>query len=432
MKKNGRDALRGKLRIDEANLEKINEFLLEEDNPLISDLLEIVDRYGGVDEINRKAREAGRLENLLAMLEAKKSPFLKDLEWLGKQRDRGAFVSIPEYRRGILGAKAKTTKFDNSYAVTLEISALNFFPWLIEEARTAIANRDLMPGRYIRVRSMVEQVEDDDVIATQAAMRIIGASFVETLDTKGLMPGADGLPLNRHIGGPATITGYFGGIGMPNDLSLKWVDEYLHYYTTYGVKQALNTNSGSVLLGYLLHKLGVDMEFKISVFLGIDNPYSALWTLMTAKLLSRPDGSTPLIGFNLSNSVDNETIELTAKTRGAWGFEDIVRIEHHITEAYQSIVRQPYNRQAELMELAGRVKNISAKHEGGIPETEAKRDHPSDILNYFTPKKDIIAQGLMPKYLANYLDKHAAVNATARMLTERGQTFIAAEKLHAK
>jgi hypothetical protein len=432
MKTKDRAETRKKLRIDEENLKQINDFLLKDDNPLIDDLLKIVDKYGGVEEINRKAREAGELDNLLSRLEKRKSPHLKDLEWLGKQRDKNAFISIPEYRRRILGVKSKSMKFDESFAVTLEISALNFFPWLIEEAKKSIADQELMPGRYIRVRSMKEQVEDDDIVATQAAMQIIGASFVETLDTKGLIPGPDGAPLNRHLGGPDTITGYFGGIGMPNDLALKWVDEYLHYYTTYGVKQALNTNTGSVLLGYFLHKLGVDMEFKISVFLGIDNPYSVLWTLMTAKLFSRPDGSTPLIGFNLSNSVNNETIELTAQIRKPWGFEDIVRIEHHVTEAYKSIVRQPYNRQAELVALAGHVKNISAKHEGGLPETEKTRDHPSDILNYFTPKKDIVEKGLMPKYLANYLDKHAALNQTAKMLTEQGLTFIAAEKLHSK
>ena len=432
MKTKDRAETRKKLRIDEENLKQINDFLLKDDNPLIDDLLKIVDKYGGVEEINKKAREAGELDNLLSMLEKRKSPHLKDLEWLGKQRDKNAFISIPEYRRRILGVKSKSMKFDESFAVTLEISALNFFPWLIEEAKKSIADQELMPGRYIRVRSMKEQVEDDDIVATQAAMQIIGASFVETLDTKGLIPGPDGAPLNRHLGGPDTITGYFGGIGMPNDLALKWVDEYLHYYTKYGVKQALNTNTGSVLLGYFLHKLGVDMEFKISVFLGIDNPYSVLWTLMTAKLFSRPDGSTPLIGFNLSNSVNNETIELTAQIRKPWGFEDIVRIEHHVTEAYKSIVRQPYNRQAELVALAGHVKNISAKHEGGLPETEKTRDHPSDILNYFTSKKDIVEKGLMPKYLVNYLDKHAALNQTAKMLTEQGLTFIAAEKLHSK
>jgi len=39
---------------------------------------------------------------------------------------------------------------------------------------------------------------------------------------------------------------------------------------------------------------------------------------------------------------------------------------------------------------------------------------------------------LMSKLLANYLDKHAALNQTAKMLTEKGLTFIAAEKLHRK
>jgi hypothetical protein len=424
--------IRNKLRINEENLKQINEFLLQADNPLINDLLKIVDKYGGVEEINDKAREAGKLDNLLHMLKERGSPYQKDIEWLGKQREKNAFISIPEYRRKILGVKPNSMSFDESFAVTLEISALNFFPWLIEEAKKSIADQELMPARYIRVRSMKEQVDDDDIVATQAAMRIIGASFVETLDTKGTIPGLDGAPVNRHLGGPELITGYFGGIGMPNDLALKWADEYLHYYTKYGVKQILNTNAGSVLLGYFLYKLGVDIEFKISVFLGIDNPYSVLWTLMTAKLFSRPDGSTPLIGFNLSNSVNNETIELTAQIRRPWGFEDIVRIEHHVTEAYRSIVRQPYNRQTELIALADHVKNISAKHEGGLPETEETRDRPSDILDYFMPKKDIVEKGLMPKLLANYLDKHAALNQTAKMLTEKGLTFTAAENLHRK
>lgn len=287
-----------------------------------------------------------------------------------------------------------------------------------------------MPSRYIRVRSMKEQVEDDDVLAFAAAMQIIGASYVQTLDTKGTMPGLDGKPVNVHLSGPDTITGYFGGVGEPNEYALKWVDEFLHYYTEYGLRQVLNTNPGTVLLGYFMRKLGIDIEFKISVFLGIDNPYSIFWTLMTAKLLSRDDGSTPLIGFNLSNSVSNGTIELAARARRAFGFEDIVRIEHHITEAYKSIVRQPYDRTNELVELANHVKNIGAKHEGGIPEIDKNREHPSDILDYFMPKKDIIEKGLMPKLLANYLDKHEALNKTAEALTKHGLTFIAAQHLH--
>ena len=425
-------ALGEKLIIREEKVEEVNAFLLREDNPLINGVLEIVDRFGGVEEINRKAKENSKLENIMKRLERKKSPFVKDLEWLKKQRDKGAFISIPEYRKKVLGRRAESIKFDESFAVTLEISACNFFPWLIEEAKKAIKQQDLMPARYIRVRSMKEQVEDSDILAFAAAMQIIGASYVQTLDTKGTMPGPDGKPINVHLGGPETITGYFGGVGVPNEYALKWVEEYLHYYTEYGVRQVLNTNIGTVLLGFLLHKLGIDIEFKISVYLGTDNPYSILWILMMAKLFSREDGTTPLIGFNLSNSVNNRTIELSAYIRKAFGFEDIVRIEHHITEAYKSIVRQPYDRLNELLELADHVKNISAKHEGAPPEVEKTREHPSDILDYFMPKKEIMEKRLMPKLLANYLDKHDAVNRTARALTEKGLTFIAAQNLHKK
>jgi hypothetical protein len=421
-----------KLKIKEANLKEINDFLLRKDNPLVNGLLEIVEKHGGVDEINRKANESRKLENLMARLEKKHSPFVKNLEWLTKQRDNSAFISVSEYRKKTLGKNADSTKFDDSFAVTLEISAFNFFPWLIEEAKRSIEKQQLMPSRYIRVRSMKEQVEDDDVLAFAASMQIIGASYVQTLDTKGTLPGPDGKPINVHLGGADTITGYFGGVGAPNEYALKWVDEFLHYYTEYGLQQVLNTNPGTVLLGYMLRKLGIDIEFKISVFMGNDNPYSILWTLMTAKLLSRDDGSTPLIGFNLSNSVNNKTLELSAYVRNSFGFEDIVRLEHHITEAYKSIVRQPYDRTDELVKIADHVKNISAKHEGGNPEIEKARDHPSDILEYFMPKKDIIEKGLMSKLLQNYLDKHDAVNRTAEALTKQGLSVIAAQKLHKK
>ena len=426
------DSLRERLRIKEDDLKEINDFLLRRDNRLTNGLLKIIEKYGGVEDINRKAKEARKLENLMKRLEKKKSPHVKDLEWLIKQRDKKAFISIADYRRKILEKKADSMKFDESFAVTLEISAFNFFPWLIEEAKRAIAQKDLMPARYIRVRGMKEQVEDDDILAFAAAMQIIGASYVQTLDTKGTMPGPDGKPINVHLGGPETITGYFGGVGVPNEYALKWADEFLHYYTKYGVQQVLNVNAGTVMLGYWLHKLGIDMEFKISVYAGNDNPYFIFWTLMTAKLFSREDGTTPLIGFNLSNSVNNQTIELSAYIRNAFNFEDIVRIEHHIVETQKSIMRQPYDRLNELLEIADHVKNISAKHEGGIPEIDKNREHPSDILEYFMPKKEITEKGLMPELLGNYLDKHAAVNRTAKALTEKGLTFIAAQNLHEK
>jgi hypothetical protein len=416
--------LRQRLKISAQRLDEINTFLLDPDNALVNRLLDIVARFGGPEEINRKAREAGREENLIARLKEKHSPYVADLEWLMAQRERRAFITLTDYRRKFLGAEADKIAFNEKNAVTLEISALQYFPWVIEEARRSIAQGDLMPGRFIRVRNMREQVQDDDILATAAAMHIVGASYVETLDTRG----TDGA--NVHLGGPATITGYFGGIGSPNDYPFKWIEEYLHYYTTYGIRQVLNTNPGTVFLAYMLHKLGIDNEFKISVFMGNDNPLAVMWTLLAARLFSRDDGTTSLIGFNFSNSVDNTTIRLSDAVREAFALGDVVRFEHHITETWKSIVRQPYLRREELVEIAAQVGNISAKHEGGDPEVEQQRAHPSDILDYFAPKQDVEAQGLMEAFLVNYLDKHDAVNRTAEALTRAGIGVICASHLH--
>jgi hypothetical protein len=180
----------------------------------------------------------------------------------------------------------------------------------------------------------------------------------------------------------------------------------------------------------MLHRLGIDIEFKISVFMGNDNPYAALWTLLGAKLFARDDGTSPLVGFNWSNSVTNQTMELTAQVRQDWGFEDVVRFEHHITETWKSIVRQPYNRRDELVEIADHVANISAKHEGGDPEIDSNREHPSDILDYFRDKSEVIESDDWENLTINFLDKIDALNKTAWALTERGLSFIAAPKFH--
>ena len=53
---------------------------------------------------------------------------------------------------------------------------LRFWPeWAF--AKQAIAQRELMPGRFIRVRKMKEQEQDGDLPAIAAAMQIIGASY---------------------------------------------------------------------------------------------------------------------------------------------------------------------------------------------------------------------------------------------------------------
>lgn len=416
--------LQKKLKISPEKLKAINTILLDPDSQVMKNFFEVVAKYGTPQEINRKHRAARKMENLFRIVQERNPEAINDLNWLIEQRDNGAFVSVADYRRNALGDAADRMKFKDKYAVTLEVSALQYFPWIRPMAEQAILNRTLVPGRFIAVRKMKESEDDGDLPAIVAAMDIIGASFVETLDTKG----TDGS--NPHLGGPATITGYFGGIGQPNEHALMWLDEFLYYYTRYGVQHVLNFNAGTILLGFLLHRIGVDIKFKISVFFGSDNPYHALWIMTMAKLLSRDDGTSPLIGFNWSNSINNQTMELTAEFRKALGFEKVVRFEHHITETWKSIVVQPYNRRDELVQIAGHVANIAAKHEGGDPEVEPTLAHPSDILDYFREKKEVIESGDWDNLQRNFMEKVNAANHTACALAKAGLSFIAAPNLH--
>ena len=416
--------LQQKLAIPPDRLAAINAVFTDPNSTVMKEFLDVVAKYGTPEEINRKHRESRKMEALFAKVRERAPEYIKDLEWLIEQRDRGAFVSVADYRRAVLGPKADTMTFKDEYAVTLEVSALQYFPWIRPMCEKAIAERSLVPGRFIAVRKMKESEADGDLPAIVAALDIMGCSFVETLDTKG----TDGS--NPHLGGPATITGYFGGIGQPDEHALMWLDEFLYYYTNYGVQHVLNFNAGTILLSFLLYKLGVDINFKISVYFGSDNPYHALWIMTMAKLFSRDDGSTPLIGFNWSNSIHNRTMELSAEFRRALGFERHIRFEHHIVETWKSIVIQPYDRRAELVEIADHVANIAAKHEGGLPEVEQTLDHPSDILDYFREKKEVIESGDWDHLQKNFLLKVEAANSTARMLTEKGLSFVAAPNLH--
>jgi hypothetical protein len=416
--------LRHLLAIPTARLKAINSVLLDPDEKVMSDFLAVVAKYGTPEEINRKHRESRKLDHLLKIVNERAPSFVSDLNWLVKQRDNSKFASVSEYQSQVLGKRAKGMKFNEAFAVTLEVSALQYFPWIRPMCERAIKDRSLIPGRFIAVRKMKESELDGDLPAIVAALDIMGASFVETLDTKG----TDGS--NPHLGGPATITGYFGGIGQPNEHALMWLDEFLYYYTNYGVQHVLNFNAGTILLGFLLYRLGVDIQFKISVFFGSDNPYHALWIMLAAKLFSRDDGTSPLIGFNWSNSINNQTMELTAQFRKALGFEEVVRFEHHIIETWKSIVIQPYDRRAELIEIADHVANISAKHEGGDVAVEQTRAHPSDILDYFRDKQEVIDSGDWDNLQQNFMDKVVSCNKSAWALTEKGLSFIAASNLH--
>lgn len=419
-----KNELQARLAIHPDSIEAINDLLLDPEVEAISHLVQIVHRYGTPEEINRKAAEAGSLPNLLRRVEQAQPAYLADLQWLKEQRDRGAFITVDEYRRRVHGERADMMDFNESHAVTLEISSCHYFPWLMRIARLALERGELMPGRFVTTRKMREQEKDGDLPAFAAAMQIIGASYVEQMDTLG----TDGA--NLHARSPETLVGFFGGMGMPNEYPFKWADEFLYYYTTYGVRQVLCLSPGALMISFLLHRLGVDIEFKVSVSMGNDNPLSALWVLLTARLFARQDGSTPLVGFNWSNSVTNATILSGAQIRRRLGFEESVRFEHHVTEAWKGIVAQPYLRRREIAELARSVPNLSGKHEGGDPEIEMLRERPSDIQDYDRALDEVIASGEWDALTQNFLDKFEALNRTARFLTEEGQSFVAARNLH--
>ena len=175
--------LRRRLAIPSARLDDLNALLLDPESRVVNDVLAVIARYGTPEEINARARAAGELPALLERVRVAHPAYLADLEWLAAERDRGAFVSVADFRRGVLGATADTTAFLDDMAVTLEVSALQYFPWVIAAARKAIAERSLMPARWIQVRRMKEQEAEGDLPAIAAAMQIIGASYVETLDT---------------------------------------------------------------------------------------------------------------------------------------------------------------------------------------------------------------------------------------------------------
>ena len=258
------------LSIPAGRLEAINAVLLDPDERVMKDFLAVVAKYGTPDEINHKHLESRKMENLFKKVERSAPGHLKDLKWLIEQRDSGKFINVKDYRKKVLGAKADSIHFKDDYAVTLEVSALQYFPWIREMAENAIDKGSLVPGRFIAVRKMKESEADGDLPAIVAALDIIGASFVETLDTKG----TDGS--NPHLGGPATITGYFGGIGQPNDHALMWLDEFLYYYTNFGVQHVLNFNAGTILLGFLLYRSGSGHPVQNFGFLRIGQPLPCL------------------------------------------------------------------------------------------------------------------------------------------------------------
>src|SRR5512132_2791261 len=99
-------ALTDRLAIQSPAIEEINALISDPNNPVIGALLRVIEKYGTPEEINAKAAEARKLENLMLRLREMESPYLKDLEWLIAQATQRAFISMEDYKKKVLGDRA--------------------------------------------------------------------------------------------------------------------------------------------------------------------------------------------------------------------------------------------------------------------------------------------------------------------------------------
>src|SRR6266511_630386 len=90
------------LRIPCDRLDAINEVLLNPDTKIIQAFMDVIAKYGTPEEINCKAAEARKLENLYAKVRQTNPEYMRDLEWLADTAKSEKFISIADYRRKVL------------------------------------------------------------------------------------------------------------------------------------------------------------------------------------------------------------------------------------------------------------------------------------------------------------------------------------------
>jgi len=146
-------------RIDTDSLETINEFLVKSPNAVLDPLLEVVEKHGGVDRINEKARQNGALPSLLDRLKKKDSEYAEQLDWLQQQREAGRFIPMADYAAKLRPDRAAA--LDSSYQVTLEISALQYFPNMV---RGPLQLPTLLSRRAKEIPYPVEEVLLDVIV----------------------------------------------------------------------------------------------------------------------------------------------------------------------------------------------------------------------------------------------------------------------------
>jgi hypothetical protein len=131
------------------------------------------------------------------------SPYVADIEWLTKQRDNKAFVSMDDYcRNQWLVKHADVSIPDSANAVTLEISAMQYFPWLISPGQTGhFEKNSSCPAGLSGSGTWQSRPRTMETLWPRSlAMQIVGATWVESLDTRGTDGGH--IHLGRRSGNP--------------------------------------------------------------------------------------------------------------------------------------------------------------------------------------------------------------------------------------
>ena len=82
-------SLQSRLKISPTRLDDINDILLNPGTEVVTEFLKVVEKYGTPEEINAKAAESGKLENLLARVKSTAPEHLADLEWLQEKTEPG-------------------------------------------------------------------------------------------------------------------------------------------------------------------------------------------------------------------------------------------------------------------------------------------------------------------------------------------------------
>jgi hypothetical protein len=107
------------LSIRTESLDVVNLVLDNPDQKVIDDFLEVILKYGTPEEINHKVAQASQMEVLLEKVRKLQPEYLIDLNWLRTQRDAGAFITMSDYRRKVLGCKADKFNFLENQVVEL-------------------------------------------------------------------------------------------------------------------------------------------------------------------------------------------------------------------------------------------------------------------------------------------------------------------------